>query len=63
MKESFAEYPVMVAVRQMTEIVSWELPLSVPTKYGFEEYLETSRTLCHANMEILKNLPPVAYGT
>ncbi|XP_034247853.1 SID1 transmembrane family member 1-like [Thrips palmi] len=38
--------PVLVVLRQAKGVLSWQLPLIVPTKHDKVEYHRTSRTLC-----------------
>lgn len=47
------ENPVLVVVRQEREVLSWQVPFVVDTstRDGFVHFHNTSRTLCHNNMQ------------
>ncbi|KAK3907859.1 SID1 transmembrane family member 1 [Frankliniella fusca] len=40
------DHPILVVLRQAKGVLSWQLPLVVPTQENVVEYYRTSRTLC-----------------
>lgn len=44
--DATSTHPVLVVLRQAKGVLSWQLPLMVPTKSNVVEYHTTSRTLC-----------------
>ncbi|KAF2901357.1 hypothetical protein ILUMI_04829 [Ignelater luminosus] len=54
--QSNEDYPVFVMVRQQRQATSWEIPLLVKSREGMLSFSNTSRTLCHNNINSIAQI-------